>query len=391
MKYGVILHKEASNLGDDIQTYAAAKLLPHVDYVIDREKIDTFQTEKGEPVGVIMSGWWFWQKWNWPPANCIVPLLTSMHMNNYSIYDRGTPVGDKWLGGLGGEYMKAYGPVGARDQSSLDFLREHDIPAFFSSCITTTIPKQKETANKGKYICLVDLNDKLKKKAYELLDGCGYEIIELSHDCRYRNSKKTLEERFAEVEKYLTLYQNAHCVITRRLHVTLPCLAMEVPVFSIVNFKADGNKTRWYPYRDWLHCTSNAKFLKGKFDYDFINPPENKPDYKQYREALITRVNDFIKVCEKNSDKSVEELKKTTYTQQEVLEWQNTLMKETLEEWMFESREMMFKYKECLDRLKYLEKEEGMSLGAIIKKRFKLWLQAFKKRIRNVVKKMCKK
>ena len=261
MKYGVILHKETSNLGDDIQTYAAAKLLPHVDYVIDREKIDTFRTEDGKPVGVIMSGWWFWQKWNWPPADCIVPLLTSMHMNNYSIYDRGTPVGDKWLRGLGGDYMKEYGPVGARDQSSLEFFQEHNIPAFFSSCITTTIPKQKETENKGKYICLVDLNAKLKKKAYEILDGCGYEIIEVSHDCHYRYSQKTLEERFAEVEKYLTLYQNAHCVITRRLHVTLPCLALEVPVFSIVNFKTEGNKTRWYPYRKWLHCTSNAKFL----------------------------------------------------------------------------------------------------------------------------------
>ena len=130
MKYGVILHKETSNLGDDIQTYAAAKLLPHVDYVIDREKIDTFRTEDGKPVGVIMSGWWFWQKWNWPPADCIVPLLTSMHMNNYSIYDRGTPVGDKWLRGLGGDYMKEYGPVGARDQSSLEFFQEHNIPAF---------------------------------------------------------------------------------------------------------------------------------------------------------------------------------------------------------------------------------------------------------------------
>ena len=140
-----------------------------------------------------------------------------------------------------------------------------------------------------------------------------------------------------------------------------------------------------------MHCTSNAKFLKGKFDYDFINPPKNKPDYKQYREALIAQVNDFIKECEKNSDMSVEKLKKTTYSQQDVLEWQNALMKETLEEWMFESREMMFKYKDSVDRLNYLEKEGGMSLGAILKKRFELWWQTFKKRIRNVVKKICKK
>ena len=39
MKFGVVIHKPTMNLGDDIQTYAAAKLLPHVDYQIDREYI----------------------------------------------------------------------------------------------------------------------------------------------------------------------------------------------------------------------------------------------------------------------------------------------------------------------------------------------------------------
>ena len=40
MKFGVVIHKPTMNLGDDIQTYAAAKLLPHVDYQIDREYIE---------------------------------------------------------------------------------------------------------------------------------------------------------------------------------------------------------------------------------------------------------------------------------------------------------------------------------------------------------------
>ena len=35
MKFGVVIHKPTMNLGDDIQTYAAAKLLPHVDYQIE--------------------------------------------------------------------------------------------------------------------------------------------------------------------------------------------------------------------------------------------------------------------------------------------------------------------------------------------------------------------
>ena len=54
MKFGVVIHKPTMNLGDDIQTYAAAKLLPHVDYQIDREYISDFKSENDEPVAVIL-------------------------------------------------------------------------------------------------------------------------------------------------------------------------------------------------------------------------------------------------------------------------------------------------------------------------------------------------
>ena len=60
MKFGVVIHKPTMNLGDDIQTYAAAKLLPHVDYQIDREYISDFKSENDEPVAVIMNAWWMW-------------------------------------------------------------------------------------------------------------------------------------------------------------------------------------------------------------------------------------------------------------------------------------------------------------------------------------------
>ena len=124
MKFGVILHKITRNMGDEIQTYAAAKLLPQVDYVIVREDTSSFQSEQNEPVAVIMAAWWLWEKWNWPPAECIIPKLVSMHINNYTIERRGTPVGDEWLKGIGGEFLRKYGPIGLRDQSSLDFFGE---------------------------------------------------------------------------------------------------------------------------------------------------------------------------------------------------------------------------------------------------------------------------
>ena len=68
MKYGVIAHTTTTNLGDDVQTYAAMKLLPRVDYFLTRERLDSFRSENNEPVAVVMNAWWMWEKWNWPPA-----------------------------------------------------------------------------------------------------------------------------------------------------------------------------------------------------------------------------------------------------------------------------------------------------------------------------------
>ena len=96
MKFGVVIHKPTMNLGDDIQTYAAAKLLPHVDYQIDREYISDFKSENDEPVAVIMNAWWMWKKWNWPPADCIIPKLLSMHINNYGVAKKSSPIYVQW-------------------------------------------------------------------------------------------------------------------------------------------------------------------------------------------------------------------------------------------------------------------------------------------------------
>ena len=70
-------------------------------------------------VAVIMNAWWMWKKWNWPPADCIIPKLLSMHINNYGVARKSSPIYAEWAQGCGGEFFK-YGPVGCR-MASLDF------------------------------------------------------------------------------------------------------------------------------------------------------------------------------------------------------------------------------------------------------------------------------
>ena len=156
MKYGVLIHKLTKNIGDDIQSYAASKFLPSIDYLVDRDTIDTFETNNNEKVAVIMSGWWGWKKWNWPPAECIIPKLVGMHIMDYDVRSWGSPIYDEHLNGLGGEYFKAYGPVGCRDKHTLDLFKKHGIDAYFSGCITLTLPKMKKRKSKEKYIFSVE-------------------------------------------------------------------------------------------------------------------------------------------------------------------------------------------------------------------------------------------
>lgn len=358
MKYGLLIHEPTTNLGDDIQSYAIKQFLPHVDYYVNREEIDSFKSENNEPVATVMAAWWMWKKFDWPPAECIIPKMVSMHINHYGARENASPVSTEWLEGIGKEYFDAYGPVGVRDSVTLDYLKDAGIDAYFSGCITLTLPKQKETADKGTYVVIADLRDDLKAKVKEWLKDSGLEIREVSHRYSYRKNPDTMDNRFEKIEDLLTLYQNAKFVVTRRLHVTLPCLAMEVPVMSIVDLEQKGNYTRWAPYSDWVNYISEADILAGNINYDYNNPPENKKDYLETRNALTKNIKSFIDEMESYGENvTLEDVKKTKYTETEARAWQYDLLRDTCDKWLYAGRKLLEDYKKSKKKATELEKE----------------------------------
>lgn len=46
MKYGLLYYKDTDNIGDDVQSYAQERFLPHVDYLVDRENLEMFVPDK---------------------------------------------------------------------------------------------------------------------------------------------------------------------------------------------------------------------------------------------------------------------------------------------------------------------------------------------------------
>ena len=310
MKYGVIYYKDTDNIGDDIQTYAAYRILPSVDYVIDREHLQEFIPDKKESVKAIANGWFNHDKQNFLFSPYINPLLISMH---FSQNDLITDSGYSFLKGYAKEYLEKLGPVGCRDHNTEKVLKDFGYKTYFSSCLTLTLDTVGKK-NQKDYICAVDLkpevlehlksitNSEIKEVTHWLLfdNKTPYdkrlEIIEeytnKSFDDRRKYVKKnaslSFDQRMKNVEKMLTIYQNAKLVITDRIHVALPCLALNTPVLFIYY---DRNADRVATFRDFLVNCTEDEFLKFKSeDLQF----QNKKVYLKYRKELIKKCKEFV-------------------------------------------------------------------------------------------------
>ena len=109
-KYGLLtyLANPEYNVGDYVQSLAAAQFLPHIDKYLNREKLNIYNEEQ---VKLIMNGWFMHRPECWPPSDNIDPLLISFHLNSQ--------VKDQLLDNKGKKWFKRHQPVGCRDPYTL--------------------------------------------------------------------------------------------------------------------------------------------------------------------------------------------------------------------------------------------------------------------------------
>ena len=80
MKYGTVIYSNSHNYGDDLQTIAASRLLPKIDYYLDRENLNFKITS--DKIKLITNGWFMDKPFNWPPTDNIHPLFISFHITH---------------------------------------------------------------------------------------------------------------------------------------------------------------------------------------------------------------------------------------------------------------------------------------------------------------------
>lgn len=173
---------------------------------------------------LIAFGWYMqsnFGRYDFPFHPNLRPLFISFHCNRPAML---TPAAL--------EYLRAHGPVGCRDWTTVDLLLSAGVPAFFSGCVTTTIgtvfPELDADERPGvdAPVAHVDVPRR----------GGVDRVTQEYEDVRANSLAKNLRDALDLLERYRRGYAK---VVTSRLHCYLPARAVGATVEFVPRNPAD--------------------------------------------------------------------------------------------------------------------------------------------------------
>lgn len=155
-----------------------------------------------------------------PLDSSIQPHFISLHLHDDIFENRPDLV----------EYFLKYQPIGCRDEISCEYFRIHGIESYIMGCYTLMLPRREKMHSQNKVVC-VDVSKTLDEMIpIELKENA----IRKSHAVPYLEYPVSPgeDDRLEKVAgQYIDFYRTeAKIVITSRLHVAAPCIAMGIPV-----------------------------------------------------------------------------------------------------------------------------------------------------------------
>lgn len=221
------------NLGDPIQSLAVENIYAKAGINellhINRDDIKFFD---GENCQLVMQGWFgdYADNFPLPWSENIKPIFIGFHLSTIN-HTRERFTREKIY-----EKMKPYEPIGCRDRNTRDFLRKLGVNAYFSGCMTLTFEQRKEEPQNGKTF-IVDLDKRASDRLPEDIKRNGdFSITHFYYWNEYPVSKKGAEEFEIYAKNVLQRYKTeAKLIITSKIHVAMPCIAMGIPVIFITD------------------------------------------------------------------------------------------------------------------------------------------------------------
>lgn len=219
------------NIGDWIQAYAVEKLYDYMN--IPREKrieleisgaLDDSMVPEDDYVVLPFCKYEGMDRIikKWPFSSKIIPFFWSMHLS--------CPP----LNAVEVNYLKSYEPIGCRDRVTADFLRYYGIEAYTTGCLTLTLPC-RTTVPKTPKTYFIDAPKEIWPYVPQSLLS-NYKETSSSVSIPFAKTQQEDKSNIEEIcsQFYTELKQEATLVVTQRLHVASPCLAMGIPVIFIL-------------------------------------------------------------------------------------------------------------------------------------------------------------
>ena len=251
MEIGVLGFSKSKNIGDYIQTKAVIDILNKQNIkILEREKLNNYN---GPPLKTIINGWFMENPKNWPPNNNINPLFISFHINPSIV--------KTFINHQSIEYFKKHEPIGCRDYYTRDLLVTNGINAYFSSCVTLGIEREKYLKRQTPGgVLVIGAFDRLKpyldyKSPLKfLLSLIKYPLRILNYKIKLQKFNRHLYKQKFEIKSYSQITKNSinshsegialaeemlnkiaesDIIITSRIHAALPALAMGLKVIFI--------------------------------------------------------------------------------------------------------------------------------------------------------------
>ena len=308
MPYGLFTYNYSNNIGDEVQSIAAEGFLPRTDILIERDRLHWYAN--GPKVFVIFNGW-FTRGPCWPPPRSLQPLFVSFYAQR--------PV--DLIKEQYADYFRRFQPIGCRSVATADAFHKIGVDAYFSGCLTLTLPKTGRPRTDQIYALDVEpeiyaafVPAHIRKKALTLSNSfprqesswaaksawhTSYSVIRVlnkidSNRTIFSASRKKFERyrhniRMQLARERLQKLSEAKLVITSRLHCALPCLAMGTPVVLLrQGLETDPRFSGLYEFV--RHNKGSSKSIPINWD----NPEPNPDDYVACAEALKRRCRDAV-------------------------------------------------------------------------------------------------
>lgn len=257
--YGVMGYYGWSNLGDPAQTYALSRLLPNAKVCRFRDELKVNGLTDTQEW--IINGF-FHRDWNESVIKNEGTFIPNHdHKRNNLLY------AGIHLGKSAGRFEGVSKPIGARDSYTQRILEKNGIPVQWSGCATMTLDRYDGPRSGELHIEGPERADKTQHIPY----------------------RTPWEVQWQMMLNRMQELRTAEFVVTKRLHVVLPCLAFGTPVMV--------------PWSAFYHMSDNARMTvldDVGFEYDKFNVIDMKPFADRFKDFLWSNLGISGSVSEKD-------------------------------------------------------------------------------------------